>query len=113
MKGGDGAMVQWCNTTRGAESLQSLFPCINNLRAILPLERASSHATGGCQCREESCEGKQNENANVRCEGKKHLTKNPPLRTMDQDLMFSQRTFVSSERRDGCTLSMPSREQNA
>ena len=42
MKGGDGAMVQWCNTTRGAESLQSLFPFINNLRAFQPLERASS-----------------------------------------------------------------------
>jgi hypothetical protein len=28
MKGGDGAMVQWCNTTRGAESLQSLFPLL-------------------------------------------------------------------------------------
>jgi len=57
MKGGDGAMVQWCKTNKGAESLQSLFPFINNLRAIVPLERASSHATGGCQCREESCEG--------------------------------------------------------
>lgn len=27
--------------------------------------------------------------------------------------MFSQRTFESSERRDGYTQSMPSREQNA
>jgi len=28
MKGGDGAMVQWCNTTRGTESLQGMSPDI-------------------------------------------------------------------------------------